>query len=68
MLKNGHRQIADGVDYVSGFYHADVKAWKLCDSQFPGTCIDVETGLGCDVDLRAMVPDSFRGRRLELPR
>jgi hypothetical protein len=69
VLKNGHHQIADGIDHVSGFYHADLKVWKLCDSQFPGTCVDVETGLGCDVDAaRAMVPDSLRWRRLELPR
>lgn len=69
VLANGHHQIADGVDYVSGFYHADVKAWRLCDSQFPGTCVVVETGRACGQDTaRAMVPDSVRWRRIELPR
>jgi hypothetical protein len=47
VLSNQHHQIADGVDYVSAYYHADVKAWKLCDSQFPGTCFDTATGAGC---------------------
>jgi hypothetical protein len=69
VLASGHHQVADGVDYVSGFYHADVKAWKLCDSQFPGTCTDVTAGKPCaDAAAAAMLPDSVRWRRLELPR
>ena len=69
VLANGHHQVADGVDYVSGFYHADIKAWKLCDSQFPGTCVDLNTGLGCgEATARGMAPDSARWRRVELPR
>jgi hypothetical protein len=47
VFSNGHHQIADGVDYVSAFYHAELKAWKLCDSQFPGTCVDATAGVAC---------------------
>jgi len=52
VLADGHSQIADGVDYVSAYYHPEVNAWKLCDSQFPGTCRDTTTGAGCS-DLTA---------------
>lgn len=47
ILSNRHLQIADGIDYVSAYYHADVKAWKLCDSQFPGTCFDATSNGAC---------------------
>jgi hypothetical protein len=47
ILSNGHRQIADGIDYVSAYYHPEVKAWKLCDSEFPGTCFDATTNGPC---------------------
>lgn len=47
ILSNNHVQIADGVDYVSAYYHSDIKAWKLCDSQFPGTCFDATTNGAC---------------------
>jgi len=66
---NSHYTIADGDDWVSAYYHADLKAWKLCDSQFPGTCFDVTAGKNC-VDVPGtlgVVPDSRR-RRIELPR
>jgi hypothetical protein len=64
LFANHHYTIADGVDFVSAYYHADVKAWKLCDSQFPGTCFDVTAGLPCDQvpAARAVVPDSVRWR------
>ena len=47
IFSNKHVQIVDGVDYVSAYYHADVKAWKLCDSQFPGTCFDATVNGAC---------------------
>jgi hypothetical protein len=47
ILANKHYQIADGVDYVSAYYHADIKTWKLCDSQFPGTCFDATANGAC---------------------
>jgi hypothetical protein len=64
---NGHYTIADGDDWINAFYHADLKAWKLCDSQFPGTCFDVTAGKDCSQvpAAAAVVPDSIR-RRIEL--
>jgi hypothetical protein len=68
-FSNRHYIIADGVDYVSAYYHADIKAWKLCDSQFPGTCFDATTGKACGAAAAATAtPDSVRWRRIELPR
>ena len=70
-FSNGHYTIADGDDWVNAFYHADIKAWKLCDSQFPppATCFDATAGLPCDQvpSGRSVVPDSRRWR-IELPR
>jgi hypothetical protein len=69
LFANGHYTIADGIDYVSAYYHADIKTWKLCDSQFPGTCFDATTGKPCgDAVAASMTPDSVRWRRIELPR
>jgi hypothetical protein len=64
VLANGHYQIADGVDYVSAYYHPEVTAWKLCDSEFPGSCFDATLGVDCkDVPAsRSAVPDSWRWR------
>jgi hypothetical protein len=47
IFSNRHYQIADGIDYVSAYYHSDVKSWKLCDSEFPGTCFDATTNGAC---------------------
>ncbi len=47
IFANKHYQIADGIDYVSAYYHADIKSWKLCDSEFPGTCFDATTNGPC---------------------
>ena len=44
---NGHYIIAEGADWVSAFYKPEQKAWKLCDSQFPGTCFDATKGTAC---------------------
>ena len=61
VVSNGHHQIADGIDWVSAFYLPALKAWKLCDSQFTGTCTDVTTGRQCTEDqVRAMVAGSWR--------
>ncbi len=69
VLSNRHYTVADGIDYVSAYYHPDIKAWKLCDSQFPGTCFDTTTGKPCGDDLAgSMAPDSVRWRRIEQPR
>jgi len=62
VFSDGHHQIADGVDYVSAFYHADLKAWKLCDSQFPGTCVDVTAGVACPPAQAAAFARGLGGR------
>lgn len=60
-FNNGHTQIADGIDWISAYYRSALKAWKLCDSQFTGTCVDATTGGPCsDNALRAMVAGSWR--------
>jgi hypothetical protein len=64
---NGHYVISDGDDWINAFYHADVKAWKLCDSEFPppATCFDVTAGVTCDQvvpSAKSIVPDSWRWR------
>jgi hypothetical protein len=46
-LDNGHFTVADGIDWINAFYRPALKAWKLCDSQFTGTCKDVTAGVGC---------------------
>jgi len=28
-----------GNDWVAAYYRPELKAWKLCDSQFIGTCV-----------------------------
>jgi hypothetical protein len=62
---NGHLQIADGVDWVAAYYRSPVKAWKLCDSQFIGTCTDTTTGAPCsDAQMQGMVPGRWK---LEVP-
>jgi hypothetical protein len=61
VLLNRHYTVAEGVDYVSAYYLRDSKVWKLCDSQFPGSCFDATTGKPCGDDLAASVaPDSAR--------
>ena len=70
IFSNGHYTIAQGDDWVSAYYRPTLKAWKLCDSQFPGTCTDVTVGRPCSEvsgDSDAIVPDSQRWRRIELP-
>lgn len=58
---NGHLQIADGVDWVAAYYRAPLKAWKLCDSQFIGTCTDATTGGPCsDAQMQGMVPGRWK--------
>jgi hypothetical protein len=58
---NGHLQIADGVDWVAAYYRSPIKAWKLCDSQFIGTCIDQTTGQSCsDAQMQGMVPGRWK--------
>lgn len=53
----GDYQIADGIDWISASYYASLKAWKLCDSRFTGTCTDTTNGIPCANEnlLRAMV-------------
>jgi hypothetical protein len=60
VLANGHFQIADGIDWVAAYYRPALKAWKLCDSQFTGTCVDTVGGGGCDAQLSSMVPGAWR--------
>ena len=61
VVKDGHHQVADGMDWISAFYLPALKAWKLCDSQFTGTCVDTTTGKPCtDNQLRSMVAGSIR--------
>jgi hypothetical protein len=62
VLANRHTQIADGVDYVSAYYHPDANAWKLCDSQFPGTCVDTTVGGGCSDLTASAFARGLRGR------
>jgi hypothetical protein len=62
VLSSRHKQIADGVDYVSAYYHADLKAWKLCDSQFPGTCVDATAGAPCSDALASAFARGLAGR------
>ncbi|HEY2432458.1 MAG TPA: hypothetical protein VGI12_07265 [Vicinamibacterales bacterium] len=38
LLDNNTVQVVDGTDWITGFYKPALKAWKLCDSQFTGTC------------------------------
>ncbi len=38
LLDDNSFQVVDGTDWVTGFYKPDLKAWRLCDSQFTGTC------------------------------
>jgi len=65
---NGHYIIAEGFDWVSAYYKPELKAWKLCDSQFPGVCRDATTGMLCGAaTLNSIAPDSVH-RRIELPR
>jgi hypothetical protein len=60
-LSNGNYQIADGVDYISAYYRPALKAWKLCDSQFVGTCTDIDNGKKCsDEQMKSMVPGGWR--------
>ena len=52
----GDQQIADGIDWISASYYAALKAWKLCDSRFTGTCTDTTNGMPCGAEnFRAMV-------------
>jgi hypothetical protein len=63
VLADRHSQIADGTDWISAYYRPALKAWKLCDSQFTGTCIDATTGGPCtDAQAAAMVAGSWRER------
>jgi hypothetical protein len=62
-LADGHTQIADGTDWIAAFYRPALKVWKLCDSQFTGTCTDTTTGKQCPAEiLNAMVAGSWRGQ------
>ena len=58
----GHFQIADGIDWIAAYYRPALKAWKLCDSQFTGTCVDTVSGGGCDLNAPSMVPGAWRRR------
>lgn len=58
-LDNGHFTIADGVDWISAYYRPAIKAWKLCDSQFTGTCKDLTTGLACGEAVTSAVATRF---------
>jgi hypothetical protein len=61
VIGGNHFQIADGTDWVAAYYRTALKAWKLCDSQFTGTCVDTTTGSGCsDTQLASMVPGAWR--------
>jgi hypothetical protein len=60
VLANGHSTIADGLDWISAYYHPELRAWKLCDSQFPGTCIDETTGATCGSQALAIAPGFSR--------
>jgi hypothetical protein len=51
----GQLQIVDGVDWVAAFYYPDQKAWKLCDSQYVGKCLQ-----GCGTDAAAAVRHFIR--------
>jgi hypothetical protein len=63
VLVNGHTQIADGADLIAAYYRPTLKAWKLCESQFIGTCTDVTVGIACsDAQAAAMVAGSWRER------
>lgn len=54
-LSNGHIQIADGTDWIAAFYRPALKTWRLCDSQFTGTCVDTTSRGPCnDEALRAL--------------
>lgn len=58
---NGHLQVADGVDWVAAYYRSAIKAWRLCDSQFVGTCTDATTGGPCsDAQMQGMVPGRWK--------
>lgn len=60
-FSNNHTQVADGIDYVAAYYRAAIKAWKLCDSQFIGTCVDQNTGGDCTAStFRAMVAGKIK--------
>ncbi|MGH9411609.1 MAG: hypothetical protein ACRD1V_19405 [Vicinamibacterales bacterium] len=59
--ERGDVQVADGVDWVSAYYRSPLDAWKLCDSQFPGTCSDVTAGTPCPSDMfPSMVPGRIK--------
>ena len=60
VVGGGHYQVADGTDWIAAFYRPTLKAWKLCDSQFTGTCIDTIAGGGCDLNAPSMVPGVWR--------
>ncbi len=61
VLADGHFQIADGTDWIAAYYRPVLRAWKLCDSQFTGTCTDVTTGAPClPSQAAAMVAGSWR--------
>ncbi|HTL46129.1 MAG TPA: hypothetical protein VL262_17460 [Vicinamibacterales bacterium] len=61
VVGGSHFQIADGTDWIAAYYRIALKAWKLCDSQFTGTCVDTSTGGGCsDTQLASMVPGAWR--------
>jgi hypothetical protein len=62
VLVNNHIQVADGNDWVAAFYRPANKSWKLCDSQFPGTCTDVTIGVPCSqapTRVLGMTPDTW---------
>jgi hypothetical protein len=61
VLVDGHHQIAEGTDLVAAYYRPALKAWKLCDSQFIGTCTDATAGAPCPPDVAIpMVAGSWR--------
>ncbi|HTI37002.1 MAG TPA: hypothetical protein VL484_05525 [Vicinamibacterales bacterium] len=63
VVGGGHFQIADGIDWIAAYYRPALKAWKLCDSQFTGTCVDTVTGGGCsDTQASSMVAGAWRAR------
>jgi hypothetical protein len=60
-LNNGHTQVATGIDWISAYYRTEAKSWKLCDSQFTGSCVDTSTGNACSDDaVRGMVAGAWR--------
>jgi hypothetical protein len=59
--QTGDLQVADGIDWVAAYYRLPIHTWRLCDSQFTGTCIDQTKGTSCANDMfPSMVPGRIR--------